>query len=469
MLLFEAFLLNISKDLAMENIINAVEEKQLAKLNVGVFFDGTGQNANNLLAAKEKDERKLSNIYRLYKNYGKNDNEDLTVYIEGAGTKNGEGDNTLVQAMGVDIPRVTTGYGVFAKYSNSILQIAEQIRKSLPQADSGGNTLSLTFDVFGYSRGAATARHFVNMVNSLDISVTSILTKVAQEKGYEINKSLEVRFLGLYDTVASIWHLGTFWEDPHDTGDTHGLKVTLGKNAAKTVFQLTAKHECRYNFPLSSVAGNYFELELPGAHSDIGGSYASQENEISEVTQAKYGIPILSDTKKKVTDELAQLRKDSKWNILLKNTDIVSGSLPAPYHQGVSRRNVSGDLQYVSLMLMLKAAINKGCPFSDEAMTYENKIPGDLNEYYQNALLVSEDILIGKDTKIDQKIIDEMTTRYIHLSSSWQNLLWPWGYAPEGLSQEIKPEGVLKPRAAIDNYQPNRPDTGWQRKIFNSW
>lgn len=445
----------------MEYITNAVKVKRLVILTIGVFFDGTGQNANNLLAIKEKDECKFSNIYRLYKNYGGNHDDKLAVYIEGAGTKNGEDDNTLVQAMGVDIPLVTTGYGVFAKYSNGVSQLAERIKKSLPQADSEKNKLTLIFDVFGFSRGAATARHFVNMVNSLDPSVTNVLTKVAQEKGYEITKSQEVRFLGLYDTVASIWRLGTFWEEPHDTGDTNGLMVALGKDAAKTVFQLTAKHECRYNFPLSSVAGNYFELELPGAHSNIGGSYANQEDEISEVTQAKYGVPILSDTKKKVVDELAQLRKDSKWNVLLENTEVVSGYLPAYYHQGVSRRNVSGDLQYVALMLMLKAAINKGCPFSDEAMLYENKIPADLKEYYQHALLVSEDVLSGKEAKIDQRIIDEITPRYIHISSSWENLLWPRGYVPEGLSQEIKPEG-------IDNYQPNRPDMGWQRKIFNN-
>ncbi|WP_447870188.1 hypothetical protein, partial [Serratia fonticola] len=72
------------------------------------------------------------------------------------------------------------------------------------------------------------------------------------------------------------------------------------------------------------------------------------------------------------------------------------------------------------------------------------------------------------DPQIDQKIIDEITPRYIHISSSWKNVLWPWGYAPEELSQEVKPEGIREPRAAIDNYQPNRPDTGWQRKIFNS-
>ena len=452
----------------MEPITSAVKGKQLVELTIGVFFDGTGQNANNLLTAQEKDECRFSNIYRLYKNYGNNHNDKLAVYIEGAGTKNGAGDNTLVQAIGVDVPLVTTGYGVFAKYSNSVTQIAERIKNLLPKAGLEKNTLTLTFDVFGFSRGAATARHFVNMINSLDPSVTNILTEVAQDKGYEISKIPEVRFLGLYDTVASIWRLGALWGDPHDTGETNGLKVALGKDAAKTVFHLTAGHECRYNFPLNRVGGSYFELELPGAHSDIGGSYASQENEISEITQAKYDIPIVSDSKKKVIDELAQLRKDSKWNILLENTDVVSGLLPAPYHQGVCRRNVSGDLQYVALMLMLKAAINQGCPFSEEAMLYEDSIPEDLKGYYQHASLVSEDVFIGKEARIDPKIIDEIPPHYIHISGSWQNVLWPWGYAPEGLSQEIMPEGIRDPRAVIDNYQPNRPDTGWQRKVFNN-
>lgn len=447
---------------------NVVKSNLLIELSIGVFFDGTGQNANNLLASEKKDECKFSNIYRLYKNYGKENGNSLAFYIEGVGTKNGEDDNTLVQAMGVDIPLVTSGYGVFAKYSNSVLKIAEGIRKNLPDLNSDKPTLTLTFDVFGFSRGAATARHFVNMVNSLDHSITNILTEVAQEKGYEISKNPEVRFLGLYDTVASIWHLGAFWEDPHDTGNTHGLKVALDKNAAKTVFQLTAKHECRYNYPLSSVAPDHFELELPGAHSDIGGSYANLENEISEITQAKYGVPILSDTKKKVIDELTQLRKDPRWNVLLEKTYVVSGYVPAPYHQGISRRNLSCGLQYVALMLMFKAAIDKGCPFSDEAMLYENKIPEDLNRYYQHALLVSQDVLIGKEGLIDQKIIDEITPRYIHISSSWKNVLWPWSNTPKGMSQEIRPEGRRQPRAAIDNYQPNRPDKEWRRKIFDS-
>lgn len=369
--------------------------------------------------------------------------------------------------MGVDIPLITSGYGVFAKYSNSVSQIVQQIRSSLPRASQAEDELTLTFDVFGFSRGAATARHFVNMVNSLDHSIADILTQVALEKGYGMTTKPDVRFLGLYDTVASIWRLGTFWEDPHDSGDTNGLQVALGKNAAKTVFQLTASHECRYNFPLSSVAGDYFELALPGAHSDIGGSYQNYEIEKSEVTQARYGIPIIINTEKLVKEELDTLRKDSKWNILLKDTDIIGGYLPAPYYQGVSEKLVAGDLQYIALILMLKAAISKGCPFSAQAMAYENKIPADLQRYYRHALSVSNNVLHGKKASIAQNIIDEITPRYIHISSSWQNVLWPWGNTPKALSQETKPEATDLLRAAIDNYQPNRPDTKWQRKIFN--
>lgn len=450
----------------MKNSTINFESNHMMEIKIGIFYDGTGLNAHNLLAGNEKDESLLSNIYRLYKFYGNNHNI-LSLYVEGVGTKNGHADNTLVQAMGVDVPLVTSGYGVFAKYSNSVSSIANLI-KNLPDADLNNNKLILIFDVFGFSRGAATARHFVNMVNSSDPSVLNILTKAAQEKGYQISKIPEVRFLGLFDTVASIWRFGTFWEDPHDTGNTNGLKVALDKNAAKTVFHLTAMHECRYNFPLSSVAGKYFELNIPGAHSDIGGSYASQEYEISKITQAKYGIPAINDTKKKVTDELLQLRTDSKWNVLLENTEILRGYLPAPFHQAVSQRKIQGDLQYVALMLMLKAAINKGCPFSHEALVYEKKIPDDLKDYYQHALSVSQDVLNGKENKIDPIYIENISRRYIHISSSWQNVLWPWGHTPMQLSRDVKPEGIPQARAAIDNYQPNRPDVGWTRKVFKT-
>lgn len=87
-----------------------------------------------------------------------------------------------MQATSVDVPLVTIGYRVFAKYSNSSSQITGQFKNSLLQAESGKNSLILAFDVFDFSRGTVTARRFVNMVNSLDPSVTSILTEVAQEK-----------------------------------------------------------------------------------------------------------------------------------------------------------------------------------------------------------------------------------------------------------------------------------------------
>lgn len=86
-----------------------------------------------------------------------------------------------MQALGVGVPLLTTGYGVFSKYANSVSQISDEIRSAL--TDVGISLLALKFDVFGFGRGAATARHFVNMVKYLYPSM-SILWRMLLMKNY---------------------------------------------------------------------------------------------------------------------------------------------------------------------------------------------------------------------------------------------------------------------------------------------
>ncbi|XYI35439.1 Tle1 phospholipase domain-containing protein [Cupriavidus oxalaticus] len=90
----------------------------------------------------------------------------------------------------------------------------------------------------------------------------------------------EIKFLGLFDSVASVGPSALFSEQ-------FGLWMFSGHNSwaaeilqplpalvRKTV-HLMAAHEMRMNFPLTRVVGgNVEEWLFPGAHSDVGGGYA---------------------------------------------------------------------------------------------------------------------------------------------------------------------------------------------------
>lgn len=110
----------------------------------------------------------------------------------------------------------------------------------------------INLDVFGFSRGAAAARLFANMVASGDLPPVT-----------------KLRFLGLFDTVPGMVNAAA----PAHRGFHGGLNMNVGPHTADHVVHLTAAHELRANFRLASVRpGPGIEIALPGSHGDIGGS-----------------------------------------------------------------------------------------------------------------------------------------------------------------------------------------------------
>ncbi|HHL2502354.1 TPA: DUF2235 domain-containing protein, partial [Yersinia enterocolitica] len=136
--------------------------------------------------------------------------------------------------------------------------------------------------VFGFSRGAAAARHFANRVMEQDPAIAKAIAKGLQGDYYDGKPSGEVRFLGIFDTVAAIGGISNFFDINGRSNPR--VKLELRPAVAKKVFQITAMNEYRYNFSLNSIKGMWPELALPGSHSDIGGGYNPvgsplQENE----------------------------------------------------------------------------------------------------------------------------------------------------------------------------------------------
>lgn len=124
---------------------------------VNVFFDGTLNNYYN--ANKRNDDSSygndLSNVARMWASIRKFDIK-CAVYIDGIGTTRFQEDTMDGYAYG------DGGTGVMARADSAFAQIHEKVWKGY------GQTIPpvVRINVFGFSRGAATARTFVHWFNT---------------------------------------------------------------------------------------------------------------------------------------------------------------------------------------------------------------------------------------------------------------------------------------------------------------
>lgn len=119
-------------------------------------------------------------------------------------------------------------------------------------------------DVIGFSRGAAMARDFVNRVSSL------VDAGHFRARGV----CVDLRFLGLWDTVAQFGLLGL-------ANEHWQLSIP---SAVRASFHAVALNEHRALFPLESALGSpawVVERGFVGSHADVGGGNA--EGDLSDV------------------------------------------------------------------------------------------------------------------------------------------------------------------------------------------
>jgi len=128
--------------------------------------------------------------------------------------------------------------------------------------DEGRSAQHIPIDILGFSRGAALARHFGNLINQhVDRGLFSYL----DEARGRITACVDLRFMGLFDTVAQFGLAGS-----------HNANYDLSIAAAwEWVAHAVALHERRWMFPVVSAADadghNVVEAPFIGAHADIGG------------------------------------------------------------------------------------------------------------------------------------------------------------------------------------------------------
>ncbi|MFJ5359320.1 T6SS phospholipase effector Tle1-like catalytic domain-containing protein, partial [Pectobacterium sp. CHL-2024] len=228
-----------------------------------------------------------TNVWKLYEQF-KVGGETLSAhaYISGIGTRDPvagkEGteyrsDNMLTKGLDLDFGSENTS--IVGKVNQACEQsIVQAIDDDLKEALSNIDCIHrIVFDVFGFSRGAAAARHFVNVIDQKAdhplVQAIANTSTIRLKAGFDWASRDDVRitFVGIFDTVASSYH--------------PSLNIRLQDDCAERVVHLTALDEVRKHFPLTritptaigtSIPAHFTELALPGAHSDIGGGYYSR-------------------------------------------------------------------------------------------------------------------------------------------------------------------------------------------------
>ncbi|WP_102317498.1 DUF2235 domain-containing protein [Enterovibrio norvegicus] len=334
-----------------------VRKQEEKTLRIGVFFDGTGNNLENDKYKEVRGNTSRTNVARLFEAYPQKQGKSIAIYVSGVGTvdydnvprsvmeqsiDNGDDLTTLAMATGaLDLNGETSAD---YKWQSLISQLKTEIDR-LKKTNDYNHINHIEFDVFGFSRGAALARHFMNAAlkgmpnydrprtgrDGLSIKPNLLSTENSDTfdplRGYQLDLSrrVSIRFAGLFDTVGSFYKAGN--------NDEGKFKLAIKPDSAETVYHITAHHEYRKNFPLTSLKRNgvlppnFFEEVFPGAHADVGGGYPSAEQYGKEGLPDTYGFPITDSYNLELDKQLKQsgllprdmiglkARYEQSWNV----------------------------------------------------------------------------------------------------------------------------------------------------------
>ncbi|MDT4822043.1 hypothetical protein FQZ97_552370 [compost metagenome] len=349
----------------------------------------------------------------------------VSAYIEGIGTTNGSGDSIVTQGTGIG----ATGVVSRVQQSPTILQARLD---EFTQTNPGVCVRSVEFDIFGFSRGAAAARHFTNEVLKPNGGVLAEVLKPGQFGiwgGFDWATDARINFIGLFDTVAAISDpLRGDFSPANDLNP--GVNLYLPANCARKVVQLSARDERRWNFALNSVAPEHQEIELPGAHSDIGGGYPPQMEEKLLLTKPQYAVI----TRNRPLEHSPVWRQAEVDALVLEGRGLPGKgqmhstywSVPNAQHERESnservlvavaiQRTVYGDLSRVALRAMHELALQHDVPFKEIPGTLQFAIPADLQPIAEKILAYAQ----GGPTTLTLQDNQLLQSRYIHLSANW--------------------------------------------------
>ncbi|EYF04383.1 T6SS phospholipase effector Tle1-like catalytic domain-containing protein [Chondromyces apiculatus] len=292
---------NMTKAQAMPRIApSGTAQCPVGRVRIGVFFDGTNNSMQRDGAVDPRNPgdagNAATNVVKLFRVYKTEGTLLKPIYHHGVGTdshaQEGQGSNDRAY----DWRGNAFGGGGKARVDWGIQQLSDFY-------SNNNNHLAQEkqFDTYGFSRGAAIARDFVNNVRNRGIDnlqkrngwkYRSVGEVVIREPAYERHQGIVPTFVGVFDTVAS-FGLGGL-----DIGnDLAGYDFFIDHTYVQRTVHMIAEDEIRGNFPVSSLfmdpgdkeswlpwrrrayqepqtyKATMVELFYPGAHSDVGGGY----------------------------------------------------------------------------------------------------------------------------------------------------------------------------------------------------
>lgn len=486
-------------------------------LEVGLFTDGTLNNADNSRALEEQvkatclDPLKRGEIseeecqYRLglmmgdsYANAPSNvakladlySVEDLlstgarrhrlSVYYPGPGTKTGDEDSPIGMITGLGetgVPhQVTEAFKTLVQDINE-LSLREKIT-------------SLTIDLFGFSRGAASARYAAYEIN---LGPKGALGDALKAGGIEWPDRVRVRFVGLFDTVAAIIN-PKFLDLSPQNGQNKPVEVYLDPEKVGKAVHLIASDEHRKNFALNSLRNldgslpdNFREISLPGVHSDIGGGYGESQREDILVTPlhlvpddrtkwpkqsiqwdklellkqqketegwiGEFSLPVRSS--EQLDPRPGELGPEDDANLAIYQ-NVMDHPAPDGRLELALRmvRQIRGEYSRVTLRLMHSLASQAGVPLKAVPHRADMTLPTELEDISKSLL---EQVNEGEaNPSLDTDQLNLLRQRYIHYSAHYNPLKFTVLETPISfrLTRNMPPNAPVQSRERI--VHPNR-------------
>jgi Rhs element Vgr protein len=413
-------------------------------LVIGVFFDGTGNNMHADPPDRHTNVAKLLPLYQMEK--------AARIYIQGVGTKAISGSDgsstqdTSLFGLGMGLGP----YGAETRLKEARDRVWAALQKYHAEY---GPPEKVIFDVFGFSRGAMLARHFVNMVHaglpdlmqlpiagqtrifpdlreaettSAPPSPFAFATRQALYPRLEAEVS--VRFLGIFDSVGSF-----YWPGNDNEGFINGH---LAESSADFVYHPVASAEIRRNFPLTSIAPGLsaaVEETLFGVHSDIGGGYG-KEPERFFLGQTTYYQPNYPFSHLGLNDPVWCDQMQRKARAIGQQSGIrCAVEFSANAAQFYEIRRTKPDLSKVALKAMHDKAVAHGVPL--RRIEPADEVPADLAQLIESARTG------------DAEALKQLDDDYIHTSHRKLAVL--------ALRETI---GMDPAEGEIRNVFPNRPE-----------
>jgi|GEM_PF-1012695 len=305
--------------------------------------------------------------------------------------------------------------GIYTKMDAALLKIEEwfqRLTKEKEYEEAKHFVEEVVIDVFGFSRGAATARAFIDYMQKGErtvigtkktsrgrrphfsqVRVPTLLKRLTVNGHIDASQAkVVIGFAGLFDTVSSY--------NNALLSDVKKLKLDAVKQARKA-YHLASADEHRGCFSLTNIAsavteGVGEEYFLPGVHSDIGGGYRDQNHEIEDMTLARLtNVPTLGTAKSltelaktlvkegwmTATDNLLTPLNGTTQQIMLKKRTWQSVYGTTTYARAIQvyRHHMRNIYSRIPLMLMAEAAAKEGFIFRSK-FKFKYKAPSELSD-----------------------------------------------------------------------------------------